>query len=74
MIRGPDPYVQTAIYMVTAALAILYDPDSLARKIGGGILTPATLATPRLFQNSYGSAMKAMELLESALSAPKAKL
>jgi short subunit dehydrogenase-like uncharacterized protein len=36
--------------MVIIALAILYDENTLAHKLGGGILTPATLATPQLFQ------------------------
>lgn len=49
-ISGPDAYDQTAIFMALAALAILYDENTLARKLGGGILTPATLATPQFFK------------------------
>ncbi|TGZ85431.1 hypothetical protein EX30DRAFT_314478 [Ascodesmis nigricans] len=48
--KGPDPYEVTAILMVEVALAILHDKNSLARKLGGGVLTPATVASPHLIQ------------------------
>lgn len=46
--KGPDPYIITGIVMVEIALAILFDEDSMARKMGGGVLTPATLASETL--------------------------
>lgn len=43
-------YELTAIMMVEIALAILHDKDSVAKKMGGGVLTPATVASPHLIQ------------------------
>lgn len=45
-----DPYSLTALCMVQAANSILHNTDTLAAQLGGGILTPATLASPELFR------------------------
>lgn len=45
-----DPYTLTAICMVQTANSILFSKDTLASKLGGGILTPATVASPELFK------------------------
>lgn len=45
-----DAYTLTALCMVQAANSILFNKNTLAAKLGGGILTPATLASPELFR------------------------
>lgn len=44
-----DCYTLTGILLAHTALAILFDPDTVAREMGGGILTPSTVATRRYF-------------------------
>lgn len=53
-----DQYTLTAICMVQAASSILYNKDTLAAKLGGGILTPACLASPELFKLLDRAGMK----------------
>lgn len=44
-----DCYTLTGILLTHTALAILFDPGTVAREMGGGILTPSTVATERYF-------------------------
>ncbi|KAI5776650.1 hypothetical protein EDC01DRAFT_624956 [Geopyxis carbonaria] len=53
-----DPYELTGRMMVVIAMAILFDPNTLARKLGGGLLTPACLATPQLFRELDRAGLK----------------
>jgi len=41
-----DIYSLTGLLMVQTALGLLYDEDTLARRLGGGLLTPSTVVTP----------------------------
>ncbi|RPB11964.1 hypothetical protein P167DRAFT_488669 [Morchella conica CCBAS932] len=45
-----DCYELTGILLALTALSILFDEDTLAKKIGGGVLTPSTIATERYFK------------------------
>ena len=45
-----DPYTLTALCMVQIANSILFNKSTFAAELGGGILTPATLASPELFR------------------------
>jgi short subunit dehydrogenase-like uncharacterized protein len=45
-----DPYTLTAMCMVQIANSILFNKNTLAARLGGGILTPATVASPELFR------------------------
>jgi short subunit dehydrogenase-like uncharacterized protein len=40
----------TGILLALTAMAILFDEDTVARKMGGGVLTPSTIATERYFK------------------------
>lgn len=44
-----DCYTLTGILLAHTALAILFDPDTAAREMRGGILTPSTVATESYF-------------------------
>lgn len=48
--KGPDPYEITATMMTEIALAVLHDEKSVAKKLGGGVLTPACVASDYLLQ------------------------
>ncbi|KAF8539824.1 Saccharopine dehydrogenase-domain-containing protein [Trichophaea hybrida] len=45
-----DPYNLTALCIVQVANSILFNKTTLAAKLGGGILTPATVASTELFE------------------------
>jgi short subunit dehydrogenase-like uncharacterized protein len=45
-----DPYTLTAVCMIQIANSILFNKNTLAARLGGGILTPATVASPELFR------------------------
>lgn len=45
-----DCYELTGILLALTALSILFDEDTVARKMGGGVLTPSTIATERYFK------------------------
>jgi len=45
-----DPYSLTALCLVQVANSILFNDSTLAAELGGGILTPATVASPELFE------------------------
>ncbi|KAF8248242.1 hypothetical protein K440DRAFT_583674 [Wilcoxina mikolae CBS 423.85] len=45
-----DPYNLTALCMVQVANSILFNKSTLAAELGGGILTPATVASTELFE------------------------
>ncbi|KAA8908864.1 Saccharopine dehydrogenase-domain-containing protein [Sphaerosporella brunnea] len=45
-----DAYTLTAVCLVQVANSILFNPNTLAAKLGGGILTTATVASPELFR------------------------
>jgi short subunit dehydrogenase-like uncharacterized protein len=44
--EGIDLYSLTGLLLVQTALGLLYDENTLARKLGGGLLTPSTVVTP----------------------------
>ncbi|PWW79541.1 hypothetical protein C7212DRAFT_310474 [Tuber magnatum] len=46
-----DPYTCTGALMVQVAMSILFDEDIQAKKLGCGILTAATVATPEFYRN-----------------------
>lgn len=46
-----DMYTLTGILLVQTALSLLSNDDTLARKYGGGVLTPSTAASPNFFRN-----------------------
>jgi len=45
-----DPYTLTAVCLVQVANSILFGENTVAARIGGGILTPACVASPELFR------------------------
>ena len=45
-----DPYTCTGALMVLIAMSILFDEDIEAKKLGCGMLTAATVATPELYR------------------------
>jgi short subunit dehydrogenase-like uncharacterized protein len=45
-----DAYSLTAMCMVQVANSILFNKNTLAAELGGGILTPATVASPEFFR------------------------
>jgi len=45
-----DPYTLTAVCLVQVANSILFGENTVAAQIGGGILTPACVASPELFR------------------------
>lgn len=46
-----DIYTLTGILLVQTAMSLISDEDILARKYGGGVLTPSTAASPTFFKN-----------------------
>lgn len=47
---GMGPYELTGLLVVQTAMSILFDENIAARKMGGGVLTPATVVTPAHIQ------------------------
>jgi len=46
-----DPYTCTGTLMVQIAMSILFGEDIEAKKLGCGMLTAATVATPEFYKN-----------------------
>lgn len=46
-----DIYTLTGILLVQTAISLLSDDDIPARRLGGGVLTPSTAASPNFFRN-----------------------
>lgn len=53
-----DGYTLTAMLMVHVAMSILFDKGTLAATLGGGILTPASVASPDLFRRLDRAGLK----------------
>jgi short subunit dehydrogenase-like uncharacterized protein len=45
-----DPYTCTGTMMVQVAMSILFNEDIPAKKMGGGMLTPSTVACPEFYR------------------------
>jgi short subunit dehydrogenase-like uncharacterized protein len=53
-----DGYTLAAMLMVHVAMSILFDKGTLAATLGGGILSPASVASPDLFRRLDRAGLK----------------